>query len=139
MLLNYSEREGLDGHLSGLATWSIIRTGEVAGRWPAETPIPRELLRHLNSRKLVLLDLLRVLFESLPLLLLFGLAIHHVGPYFLDQGSNPRPLQWKLGVLLTEPPGKPPHPSLCFLIGEWKTLTFIVLLVCLDLLRQVHS
>ena len=80
----------------------------MVGRWSAETPVPRGLLRHLNSRKLGLLDLLGVLFESLPFLVFFGHTIHRVGPYFLDQGSNPRPLQWKLGVLPTEPPGK--HP-----------------------------
>lgn len=63
----------------------------MVGRWSAETPVPRGLLRHLNSRKLVLLDLLGVLFESLPFLVFFGHTIHRVGPYFLDQGSNPRP------------------------------------------------
>ena len=31
------------------------------------------------------------------------------GSYFPDQGLNLRPLQWKLGVLTTGPPGKPRH------------------------------
>ena len=30
----------------------------------------------------------------------------HVGPSFPNQGLNPRPLQWKFGLLTTGPPGK---------------------------------
>ena len=37
----------------------------------------------------------------------FGPAMQHVGSQFLNQGSNPFPLQWKHGVLTTEPPGSP--------------------------------
>ena len=36
-----------------------------------------------------------------------------VGPYFLNQGWNPGPLQWKCRVLTTGPPGK----SLSFFIS----------------------
>ena len=32
--------------------------------------------------------------------------MQHVGFYFPDQGWNPRPLQWKHGVLNTKPSGK---------------------------------
>ena len=35
----------------------------------------------------------------------FGCAAWHVGSYFLDQGSNPGPLQWNHEVLSTGPPG----------------------------------
>ena len=36
----------------------------------------------------------------------FGLTACHVGSWFPDQGLNPCPLQWKLRVLTTVPPGK---------------------------------
>ena len=36
---------------------------------------------------------------------LFLIAPHGM-QNFPDQGTNPRPLQWKLRVLTTEPPGK---------------------------------
>ena len=35
---------------------------------------------------------------------IFGCAAQHVGSQFPDQGWNPRPLQWKRGVLTTGPP-----------------------------------
>ena len=39
---------------------------------------------------------------------LFGHTTWHAGSQFPDQGSNPRPLQWKRGVLTTGLPGKSP-------------------------------
>ena len=44
-------------------------------------------------------------------ILFFDCTTWHVGSWFLDQGSNPRPLYWKLGVLTIGQPGK----SLLFL------------------------
>ena len=38
--------------------------------------------------------------------ILFGHTAWPVGSWFPDQGSNPCPLHWKLGVLVIEPPGK---------------------------------
>ena len=35
----------------------------------------------------------------------FGHAIHHVGSYFPDQGSNRCPVQWKHRLLTTGLPG----------------------------------
>ena len=35
-----------------------------------------------------------------------GHTTRHAGPQSPDQGSNPRPLQWKQGVLTIGPPGK---------------------------------
>ena len=37
-----------------------------------------------------------------------GYTAEHVGSEFPNQGSNPRPLRWKHGVLTTGSPGKPP-------------------------------
>ena len=36
----------------------------------------------------------------------FGHTAQHVGSYLPDQGSNPRPLHWKRGVLTIGPPRK---------------------------------
>ena len=43
---------------------------------------------------------------------LFGRAARRVGSYSPYQGSNLRPLHWKLGVLTTGPPGKSLQPLL---------------------------
>ena len=43
------------------------------------------------------------------LLIYFGHVAHHVESQFPNQGSNPCPLQWKHGVLITEPPRKSLH------------------------------
>ena len=40
-------------------------------------------------------------------------AMRHVGPQFPNQGSNPSPLQWKSGILITELPCLQPHHSEC--------------------------
>ena len=42
-------------------------------------------------------------------LFVFGCTVQHVG--IPDQGLNPRPLQWKHGVLTTGPPGRSPEFS----------------------------
>ena len=49
----------------------------------------------------------------------FGLAMSWAmwdlgSPNQGDQGLNPRPLQWKWGVLTTGPPGKTPKEELSF-------------------------
>ena len=44
--------------------------------------------------------------------------MHHVGSLFLNQGSNPHPLQWKLRVLTTGPPGKFPKQKHCGSLSE---------------------
>ena len=48
--------------------------------------------------------------------LIFWLTMWHVGSQFPHQGSNPHPLQWKHGVLTTEPPEKSQKDEkFCFL------------------------
>ena len=47
----------------------------------------------------------------------FGCTALHMGSYFPDQGSNPCPLQWKLGGLITGLPGNSP-----FLPTLWSML-----------------
>ena len=39
-------------------------------------------------------------------LFIFGRSAQHAGSQFPHQGLNPRPLQWKSGVLTTGPPRK---------------------------------
>ena len=43
---------------------------------------------------------------SLYFIVFFLLAAQHVGSQFPNLGLNPRPMQWKHGVLTTGPPGK---------------------------------
>ena len=38
----------------------------------------------------------------------FGHAMEYVGSWFPDQGSNPKLMHWKHGILTTGPPGKSP-------------------------------
>ena len=42
---------------------------------------------------------------------IFDPIVQDAESYFPDQESNLPPLQWKLRVLTTEPPGKPKSPD----------------------------
>ena len=44
--------------------------------------------------------------RRLVFVFVFGRATRHEGSQFPDQGSNPCPMQWKLGVLTTVPRGE---------------------------------
>ena len=55
----------------------------------------------------------------------FGYATRHAGSQFPDQGSNPRPLQWKRGVLTTGLPGKSLQSMSCHECSFYSSLSRI--------------
>ena len=64
--------------------------------------------------------------------IIFGQAMWYVGS-FPNQGSNPRPLHWKRGVLTTGPPGKAPYFyfKTCQLLHERKFKIMSIRVACL--------
>ena len=53
------------------------------------------------------------------LFLFFDSTMQLVGSQFPNQGSNPCPVQWKCGVLTTEPPANSLFLASLFLINNW--------------------
>ena len=47
--------------------------------------------------------------QGITFFFFFCCTMQHMGSLFPDQGSNPRPLQWKHIVLTTGPPGEVPQ------------------------------
>lgn len=63
--------------------------------------------RFLSSRVyMISIETCRATDSTLPFYLFIGRTTQHLGSQFCSQGSNPCPLQWKLRVLTTRPPGK---------------------------------
>ena len=57
--------------------------------------------------------------------LYFWLCMWHVGSWFLDQGSNPSPLHWKLRVLAMGLPGKCHNHQLFILVTPCEILQWV--------------
>ena len=53
-------------------------------------------------------------------LLFFDCALWHVGSQFPNEGSNPHPLQWKGGVLISG------HQCTHWTLGHWKWLLYLL-------------
>ena len=74
-------------------------------RWDFEIPANYVCVEGLEV-DIYSVDFILFHFISFHFIIFFGHAARHVGSWFPNQGLNLSPLQWKLRVLTTGPPGK---------------------------------
>ena len=98
--------------LSNTATWL---TGLLGNEW---VQVHKVLIRGHTQKQVFkkwcgyYIFLLVFIFSSFLIFKFFGCVLPHVGSWFPDWGSNPCPLHWENGVLITGPPGKSPKTLL---------------------------